>query len=118
MLASGHGLLIRGNGKTIERVVPGETDSVKRIVWKRNWFTSLDAMVIAKNSIVVAGQMEDTAQDRKVVPAILALDPIDGSVQWAHRLPERVVSWGLAVNRSGHVLVSMANGDVACLEGK
>jgi outer membrane protein assembly factor BamB len=115
MMASGHGFHVRGNGQTIERMNPAEPDPKKSIVWSRNWFVSTDAIVVAKNSIVVAGQMQDVAQNRKIVPAILALDPDDGSVQWAHRLPDRVVSWGLTVNRDGRLLVTLANGDIACL---
>ena len=111
MLASGHGFAVRGNGQVIERLNPSESDPKKAVVWSRNWFVSTDA-------IVVAGQMQDVAQNRKIVPAILSLSPQDGSVQWAHRLPERVVSWGLAVNRDGRLLVTLANGDIACLAAK
>jgi outer membrane protein assembly factor BamB len=113
--ASGGGVVIRGVGQFIERVDPKATDPKQAVLWKRNWFASSDAIVIAKNAVVVAGQMGDVTQNRKIVPAILALDMDDGSVLWSHRLPQRVVNWGLAVTREGSLVISMANGDVACL---
>ena len=59
--------------------------------------------------------MEDVTQDRKIVPAILALNLEDGSVLWSHHLPHRVSSWGLAVTHEGSLVITMSNGDVACL---
>jgi outer membrane protein assembly factor BamB len=113
--ASSGDVVIRGDGQFIERIDPKASDPKKAVLWKRNWFASSDAIVIAKNAVVVAGQMEDVTQKRKIVPAILALNLEDGSVMWSHRLPHRVVSWGLAVTRAGSLVISMSNGDVACL---
>ncbi len=113
--ASGGNLVVRGNGQFIERLDTSESDAKKAVLWRHSWFVSSDAIVIAKNAVVVAGQMEDVTQNRKVVPAILALDVKDGSVLWSRRLPRRVVKWGLAVNRHGSLVITMTNGDVACL---
>lgn len=113
--ASSGDLVIRGDGQFIERRDPKATDPKKAVLWRRNWFASSDAIAIAKNAVVVAGQMEDVTQDRKIVPAILALNLEDGSVLWSHRLPHRVASWGLAVTREGSLVITMSNGDVACL---
>jgi len=115
--ASGGNVVIRGTAQFIERVDPQATDPEQSVLWKRNWFQSSDAIVIAGNAVIVAGRMEDVTQNRKIVPAILAMNITDGSVLWSHRLPQRVVSWGLAVTRSGRVVISMVNGDVACLAG-
>ena len=113
--ASSGDLVIRGDGQFIERRDPKATDPKKAVLWRRNWFASSDAIAIAKNAVVVAGQMEDVTQDRRIVPAILALNLEDGSVLWSHRLPHRVSSWGLAVTREGSLVITMSNGDVACL---
>ena len=113
--ASDENVVIRGNAQSIERVVPGATAPDQSVLWKRSWFQSSDAIVVAENAVIVAGQMEDVTQNRKTVPAILAMDIKDGSVLWSHRLPQRAVSWGLAVTRTGRLVISMVNGDVACL---
>ena len=111
-------LVIRGDGQFIERRDPKATDPKKAVLWRRNWFASSDAIAIAKNAVVVAGQMQDVTQNRKVVPAILALHLEDGSVLWSHRLPHRVSNWGLAVTGEGRLVITMSNGDVACLAGE
>lgn len=116
--ASNRDFVIRGNGQSIERINPAEADPKKKAVWRRKWFTTSDAIVVARNAVIVAGQMPDVTQDRKVVPAILALNLKDGNVLWSHRLPARAVAWGVAVNRDGNVLVSLGSGEVMCLTKK
>lgn len=114
------GLVIRGNAQMIQRVDPEKKTSEGKpnVIWQRNWFETTDAIVTAGNAVVVAGLIPDAAQNRDIVPAILALNLDDGSVLWSHSLPERVVKWGLAVDRNGGVLVSLSNGDVVRLTGE
>ena len=111
------GLVIRGNAQMIQRVDPSNKTSQGKpnVIWQRNWFATTDAIVTAGNAVVVAGLIPDTSQDRDIVPAILALNIDDGAVLWSHRLPERVIKWGLAVDRDGAVLVSLSNGDLVRL---
>ncbi len=112
------GLVIRGNNQQIQRVDPSIIMEGKpAVLWQRNWFTTVDAIVVANNAIVIAGRIPDAARQNKVVPAILALNLEDGEVLWSHRLPQRVVRWGLAVNREGAILVSLGDGEVVCLDG-
>ena len=110
------GLVIRGNGQLIQRVDPTQvTDGQPKVIWQHNWFETTDAIVVAGNATVIAGLLPDTTQRREIVPAILALNIDDGTVLWSHRMPERVVKWGLAVDRHGGILVSLNNGDVVRL---
>ncbi len=63
------------------------------------------ALAVGKNAAVVATETE-----------VLAIDLRDGKPLWTQPLPAPPVSWGLALTRDGHVLVSLENGDVVCFQ--
>ena len=61
------------------------------------------AMAACNNSVVVAKKSE-----------IVALNIEDGSVLWSEEVPSTPVSWGLAVDRDGRVIVTLEDGQVLC----
>lgn len=61
------------------------------------------AMAVCNNAVVVAGKSE-----------IVALDIKDGNALWSENLPSAAVSWGLAVDRDGRVIVTLEDGQVLC----
>ncbi len=48
---------------------------------------------------------------------IVALNLKDGSVLWSEEVPSAPVSWGLAVDRDGRVIVTLEDGQVLCFGG-
>ena len=61
------------------------------------------AVALAPNAVVVAKSGE-----------LMALNLEDGRPLWTQPLPAAPVPWGLCVNRSGHVIVTLENGRVLC----
>jgi len=43
---------------------------------------------------------------------IIALNLSDGSVLWSEAVPSVPVDWGLAIDRDGHIIVTLENGQV------
>jgi outer membrane protein assembly factor BamB len=46
---------------------------------------------------------------------VFALSPTTGQVLWSHPLPISPVTWGMAVDREGRVVVTLEDGQVLCL---
>ncbi len=70
--------------------------------WQLNCARSV-AIAISKNAVVMA--------DRSSVQAI---DIRSGKQLWRKKLPTAPVPWGLAVNRTGNVILTLTNGQVLC----
>ncbi len=61
------------------------------------------ALAVCSNAVVVAKKSE-----------IVALNLKDGSVLWSEALPSAPVSWGLAVDLDGRVIVTLEDGQIQC----
>jgi outer membrane protein assembly factor BamB len=61
------------------------------------------AIAVCGNAVVVAEKAK-----------IAALNLENGSLLWSHDLPSPSVSWGIAVNRNGRVVVALEDGSVLC----
>ena len=46
---------------------------------------------------------------------VTGLDLNNGKPLWSHPLPMPPVPWGIAVDRGGHVIVTLKDGQVMCL---
>jgi outer membrane protein assembly factor BamB len=62
------------------------------------WAVCPNAVVVATNSMV------------------LALNPTTGHILWSHPLPTSPVTWGMAVDREGRIVLTLEDGQVLCLE--
>jgi len=62
-----------------------------------------EAFALCRNAVVVAGKTQ-----------IVALNLNDGAVLWSHSLPAAAVTWGLAIDREGRVVVTLKDGRVLC----
>ena len=71
-------------------------------LWNYNCKDSL-AMAVCSNTVMVAEKSK-----------IVALNIKDGSVFWSENVALAPVSWGLAVDRDGRVIVTLEDGQILC----
>ena len=61
------------------------------------------AFAVCRNAVLIANASE-----------IVALNLKSGAKLWSEALPAAPVSWGLAVDRDGRVVVTLEDGQVLC----
>ena len=71
-------------------------------IWSRDCKTSA-AVAICANAVVIAEESK-----------IVAVNLDDGGVMWSHPLPAAPVEWGLAIDRQGRAVVTLADGRILC----
>ena len=88
-------------------VIPtwGKFEVADKPLWEHDCPDSV-AMAVCGNAVVVASTSE-----------VVALSLADGKPLWTQPLPAAPVSWGLAVDRDGRVMVSLEDGRVLCFKG-
>lgn len=110
--------IIQGTNNLIVRVDPQRTDERNvRLTWRDDRFARVDAIVLCHNAALVAGLLKADSPDENRRPVLAALDPEDGKQLWTRSLPAAPVSWGLAVDRDGRIVVALDNATVACFAG-
>jgi len=60
-------------------------------------------MAVCRNAILLATDRE-----------LMAMDPVNGAVQWRQPLPVPPVLWGLALDSAGRAIVTLIDGRVLC----
>lgn len=71
-------------------------------VWSHGCADSV-AVAVCRNAVVIAEKTK-----------VVVLDIKDGKVLWSQPVPSAPVTWGLAVDRQGRVVVSLEDGKVVC----
>lgn len=98
---------------------PGQKLEAKpKPVWTARPFGENVAIALAKNAVVVAGtnrQFADPEASPKETYGVAALDIQTGKPLWRQALPTGPVTWGVAIDRQGRVLVTLQDGRVVCL---
>ena len=95
-----------------------DKESKPQQVWSARAFVDSVAVAVARNAVVVAGT--DRTFEKPTGPpsetfGITALNITDGTPLWKHPLPAGPVSWGLAIDRRGRMIVALQDGSVVCL---
>jgi outer membrane protein assembly factor BamB len=81
-------------------------------VWQQQPINRIAAVAITPNAILLAGNQDPVKTGDSPKPLLLALNTRDGSPLWSHSLPALPSSWGLLVDRTGRVIVSLEDGRV------
>ncbi len=84
-------------------------------VWAGRPFHENVAVALAENAVIAAGidrRFETPQSDPEEAYGIAALGIQDGKPLWKHPLPAAPVAWGVAIDRSGSVLVALRDGRV------
>ena len=66
-------------------------------------FGKVHAMAVCRNAVLLATDTE-----------LIALNPTNGQARWKQPLPQPPVAWGLAVDGTGRVIVTLTNGKILC----
>ena len=103
---------------TVALIDPKSDLKKPKSLWRVNPFGENAAVAVGKNAVIVAGVDRDKNEQNKTTAAVCALSLKDGKEMWRYDLPADPVSWGLAVNREGQILVSLQDGRVVCLSRK
>ena len=107
--AANKDVVIRGTIERLARVIPNKKVKGKPVgVWSKKGSFDPQALALCKNVVVVA----ETSTTKPPVSQLRAVDLKSGDTKWAHKLPARAVSWGVAVDGLGRIAVTLENGQV------
>ncbi|MFV1965943.1 MAG: PQQ-binding-like beta-propeller repeat protein [Pirellulaceae bacterium] len=126
--ASSPDAVIRATTDRIVRLAGESSADGKPLgVWQVDSFREAAALALCGNAVLVIGELardslpqqdrvsEDNEPRRQYAAAMLRLD--DGRQLWSEPLPAAPVSWGLAVTRSGTVIIALRDGRVIAVSG-
>jgi outer membrane protein assembly factor BamB len=86
-----------------------------KFVWTAKPTLETNAVIVAKDGIVVAGvDRTGTGADVKTTGSMAALSLADGKVLWKTALPGSPSGWGLARDKDNRYFVSLQDGRVLC----
>jgi outer membrane protein assembly factor BamB len=92
---------------------PTDPKEKPKAYWVSKPFEEIAAVAITKNALLVTGlDRPVTSNPLQTESALCALDLATGQLLWRHPLPAPPVAWGLAVGRSGRIIVTLADGRV------
>jgi hypothetical protein len=60
-------------------------------------------MAVCRNAVLLATDRE-----------LIAMDPVNGTIQWRQPLPATPVPWGLALDSAGRAVVTLIDGRFLC----
>ncbi len=88
---------------------PGEQP---KPLWTREIFHEVAAVAFTKNAVIVTGLNRAPKNHLEIDAAICAVSLKDGSVMWKQPLPATPTAWGLALDRTGQMIVTLIDGRV------
>lgn len=75
-------------------------------------YGEIAAVAIGKNALLVSGVNRDK-HGNVIAKGLCAVQLSDGKILWREDLPAPPVAWGLALDRSGQIIVTLTDGRVA-----
>jgi outer membrane protein assembly factor BamB len=82
--------------------------------WVSKPANRLYALAVTPRVVVLTGAHDPAKAGDPLTGSVQALSLADGQTLWKHDLPALPVSWGLAVDRNGQVIVTLQDGRVLC----
>jgi outer membrane protein assembly factor BamB len=113
--AGSGGVIVRGTTNRVVRLAKEKTADGKPVgIWQTGAYRNPIALAVCKNAVVVAGEVAAKSGKSDAPPeySIEALRLNNGKAIWSETLSAAPVSWGLAVDRSGRAIVTLADGSV------
>ncbi|MFP6617755.1 MAG: PQQ-binding-like beta-propeller repeat protein [Pirellulaceae bacterium] len=115
--AAAGNIVIRATGNRVVRLSPDKTADGKPIgLWQNETFRDPRALALTRDVVLVAGEIgavqPDAEKKAPVRYGLTALDLEKGTPLWTADLPAAPISWGIAVNHQGRVIVSLVDGRV------
>jgi hypothetical protein len=112
--AASEDVRIRAVDDRIVRIEPVTAEGSRpRGIWEVEGLALPKALALSRNAVVVAGSLTATEPER-AQHALTARSTTDGGILWSHTLPAAPAWWGLATDRSGHVIATLDDGRVRC----
>ncbi|MBI3856912.1 MAG: PQQ-binding-like beta-propeller repeat protein [Planctomycetes bacterium] len=101
--------------QTIGRAEERDPQGRPRFLWNAKPSTDTNAVILAKDGLLVAGvDRTGTGADVKSTGALAAISLTDGKILWKTALPGSPSGWGLARDKDGRYFVSLQDGRVLC----
>ena len=115
-LQAGHNeVVVRATRDRVVRLSGAKTAEGDPIgVWNVQDFRDPHALALCEDAVVVAGELTSEESENRTF-GVVAFDLERGSELWSYAFPTGVVSWGLAVDRRGCVVIASRDGTVTCL---
>ena len=88
----------------------GREDNQPKYVWRDEQNRRFTSFVVSGDRLLATGHSESTPDK----PFLVAISIKDGEDLWKHDLPADAVKGGTAVDASGHVFLTLENGQLMC----
>jgi hypothetical protein len=124
VLTAPAGILAAVEGKLSLYPAGSDLRQKPKAVYTTSVFEDLAALVVAGDTLLltgmdwkVAGKGRAQDETQHAVGGIAALNLKSGKARWQQSLPAAPVSFGLALDREGRILVTLQDGQMVCLQG-
>ncbi len=107
-------VLIRSTGGKVVRLASATQEEKPTILWISDRFERIMAMALGNNAVVVAGRLPSSDSSDQSRYALEALVNEDGRTLWHQPLPSMPVSWTLALDNTGRIVVALQDGRILC----
>jgi len=87
-------------------------------LWQKKLFEKASSLVVTKNAGLAIGARELDEETGLASHALVALNIQDGEFLWEKELPVGAIRWGIAVDRTGRIIVTLRDGRVLCYGSK
>ncbi len=102
---------------SLARLVPQADPKQKpQPLWTAELFFDTAAVAFGKNALLVTGVNRDK-KGAVTASGLCAVNLADGKLLWRAPLPAPPVAWGLALDRTGRIIVTLIDGRVLAFQG-
>jgi outer membrane protein assembly factor BamB len=102
------------NTTSVGLLSPAKPGQKPEAAWTHKTFQEIAAVAVTKNAVLVTGLDREPKNPLKSQAALCAVSLKDGQPLWKVSLPASPTAWGLAVDRSGRIVVTLLDGRVLC----